>query len=123
MNEVSRTALVSRKSILLDRGEGVIWASIVTVQRENSRLTTEYRPIHVGLGLFQETERPKVKAKLSKHLEKVYLALPFSFNLFRFEAETSLFASFLTSHTLSSVSIQEHSSSNLDDREGPPLPS
>ena len=34
---------------------------------------------HVGLGLSQETERLKGKAKLSKPLERVYLVLPFSF--------------------------------------------
>ena len=63
--------------------------------------TNEY--MYVGLGLSQETERPKGKAKLSEPFEKVYLVLPFSFNLLRFEAETNLFASLLTSHTLSST--------------------
>ena len=45
----------------------------------------------------------------------MYLVLPFSFNSFRFEAETNLFASLLISNTLSSTLIQEHSSLNLDD--------
>ena len=49
------------------------------------------------------------QAKLSKPLETVYLLfLPFSFNLFRFEAETNHFASLLTSHTISSISIQNN---------------
>ena len=74
---------------------------------------------HVDLGLSQETERPKGKAKLSKPLEKMYLVLPFSFNSFKFEAETNLFASLLTSH-FEQYLDQEHSSSYLDDRQGPP---
>ena len=54
--------------------------------------------IYIGLGLSQKTESPKVRAKLSKPLEKVYLVLPFSINLLRFEVETNLFASLITSH-------------------------
>ena len=74
--------------------------------------------MYVGLGLSQEMESPKGKAKLSKPLEpQVYLVLPFPFNSFRFDAEINLFAFLLTSNTLSSMLIQEHSSSNLDDRQ------
>ena len=75
--------------------------------------------MYVGLGLSQETESPKGKSKLSTPLEpEVYLVLTFSFqNSFRFDAEVNLFAFLLTSNTLSNMLIQEHSSSNLDDRQ------
>ena len=62
--------------------------------------------IYASIGLSQETERPKGNAKPSQLLEKVYLVLPFSYILLRFEAETNLFASLCTSHTLSNISSQ-----------------
>ena len=75
----------------------------------------------LALSLSTETERSKGKAKLSKPFERVYLILPFSFNLFRFEAETNPFAFLLTSHTFSSISIQNSQVQILhDDHQGPP---
>ena len=75
--------------------------------------------MYLGLGLSQEMESLKGNyVKLSKPLESyVYLVLPFSFNSFRFDAEINVFAFLLTSNTLSSMLIQEHLSSNLDDRQ------
>ena len=74
--------------------------------------------MYVDFGLSQEMESPKGKAKLSKPLEpQVYLVLPFFFNSFRCDAEINLFAFLLISNTLGSIWIQEHSSSNLDDRQ------
>ena len=47
----------------------------------------------------------------------MYLVLLFSFNSFRFDAEINVFAFLLTCNSLSSMLIQEHLSSNLDDRQ------
>ena len=89
MNEISRTTPVTRRSVLLS-GARILGLLLN----------------HQWIYILQETERPKGKAKLSKPLEKMYLVLPFSLNLLRSEAETNLFASLLTSHTLSSISSQ-----------------
>ena len=94
---------------MLDTGQQNSCAQKICIQIRTPLYTiisNMERLSHVGLGLSQETEMPKDKCKLSKSLERVYLVSPFSFNLFRFEAETNLSASLLTSHTLSSISIQ-----------------
>ena len=74
---------------------------------------------HVCLGLSQDTERPKGKAKLSKPLEGLYLVLPFP--LVRLDLKQKQIFCFPPHISNSEQCLDaEHSSSNLDDRQSPP---